>query len=64
VKAKGITYERNHTDIGLYMSVHIIHRYDDTMKEKGGEGRERKKRDTNTYKIYRVGPLLSVVLFL
>jgi len=49
VKAKGITYERVHTDIGLYMCVHIIHRYDDTMREKGGEGRERKKRDIHIY---------------
>jgi len=45
VKAKGVTYERVHTDIGLYMCVHIIQRYDDTMKDKGGEGRERKERD-------------------
>jgi len=60
VKAKGVTYERVHTDIGLYMCVHIIQRYDDTMGEKGGEGRERKERD-----IYvRVGALLSAVLFL
>jgi len=57
VKAKGVTYERVHTDIGLYMCVHIVQRYDDAMKEKGGEGRERKERDM--YKIYRVGPLLS-----
>jgi len=46
------------------MCVHIIHRYDDTMREKGGEGRERKERDIYIYKIYRVGPLLSAVLFL
>ena len=32
-------------DIGLYMCVHIIPRYDDTMKEKGGEGRKKKERD-------------------
>jgi len=50
VKAKGVTYERVHTDIGLYMCVHIIQRYDDTMKEKGGEGRERKERDVYIYK--------------
>ena len=64
VKAKGVTYERVHTDIGLYMCVHIIERYDDTMREKGGEGRERKKRDINIYRICRLVPLLSVVLFL
>ena len=34
------------------------------MGEKGGEGRERKERDIDVYKIYRVGPLLSAVLFL
>jgi len=45
VKAKGVTYERVHTDTGLYMRVHIIQRYDDVMKEKGEEGRERKERD-------------------
>ena len=45
VKAKGVTYERVHTDIGLFMCVHIIQRYDDAMKEKGEEGRERKERD-------------------
>jgi len=64
VKAKGVTYERVHTDIGLYMCVHIIQRYDDTMREKGGEGRERKERDIYIYIIYRVDPLLSTVLFL
>jgi len=45
VKAKGIIYERVHTDIGLYMRVHIIQRYDDTMKEKGEEEGERRERD-------------------
>ena len=45
VEAKGVTFERVHTDMGLYMCVHIIQRYDDAMKEKGGEGRERKERD-------------------
>jgi len=64
VKAKGVTYERVHTDIGLFMCVHIIQRYDDAMREKGGEGREGKERDIYIYKIYRVGPLLSAVLFL
>jgi len=59
VKAKGVTYERVHTDIGLKLCVHIIQRYDDAMKEKGGEGRERKERDIYIYKICRVGPLLS-----
>jgi len=29
----------------MYVCVHIIQRYDDTMIEKGGEGRERKERD-------------------
>ena len=42
VKAKGVIYERVHTDIGVYMRVHIIQRYDDTMKEKGEEEGERK----------------------
>ena len=45
MKAKGVMYERVHIDIGLYMRVHIIQRYDDTMKEKGEEGRKRKERD-------------------
>ena len=45
--------------IGLKLCVHIIQRYDDAMKEKGGEGRERKERDIYIYKICRVGPLLS-----
>ena len=45
VKAKEVIYERVHTDIGLYMRVHIIQRYDDTIKEKGEEERERKERD-------------------
>jgi len=45
VKAKGVIYERVHTDIGVYMHVHIIQRYDDTMKEKGEEEGERKERD-------------------
>ena len=43
LKDKGVTYERVHTDIGLYMCVYNIQRYDDVMKEKGGEGREKKK---------------------
>jgi len=47
VKAKGVTYGRVQTDIGLYMCVHIIQRYGDTMREKGREGRERK--ETNIY---------------
>jgi len=64
VKAKGVTYERVHTNIGLYMCVHIIRRYDDAMREKGEEGRERKERDIYIFKIYRIGPLLSAVLFL
>ena len=45
VKAKGVIYERVHTDIGVYMRVHIIQRYDDTMKEKGEEEGERKEMD-------------------
>ena len=45
VKAKGVIYERVHTDIGVYMLVHIIQRYDDTMKEKGEEEGEGKERD-------------------
>jgi len=44
------------------MCVHIIQRYDDAMKEKGREARERKERDICIYKIYRVGPLLSAGL--
>ena len=43
VKAKGVTYERVHNNIGLYMRVHIIKRYDDTMKEKGKRGGREKK---------------------
>jgi len=38
-------------DIGLYMCVHIILRYDDTMKEQGGEGRKRKQRDIYIYNL-------------
>jgi len=49
VKLKEVTYERVHTDIDLYMCVHIIQRYDDTMREKGGEGRERKERNICIY---------------
>ena len=45
VKAKGVIYERVHTDIGLYMRVNVIQRYDDTMKEKGEEEGEWKQRD-------------------
>ena len=63
VKATGVTYARVHNDIGLYMCVHIIQRYDDAMREKGGEGRERKERDIYMYKIYRVDPLLSAGAF-
>jgi len=36
---------REFIDIGVYMRVHIIQRYDDTMKEKGEEEGERKERD-------------------
>ena len=46
LKAKGVIYERVHTDIGVYMRVRIIQRYDDTMKEKGEEEGERKETDT------------------
>ena len=45
IKTKEIIYERVHTDIGVYMRVHIIQRYDDTMKEKGEEEGEKKERD-------------------
>jgi len=45
VKVKGVTYERVHTGIGLYTCVYIIQRYDDAMREKGREGRERKEND-------------------
>ena len=40
-----VIYERVHTDIGVYMRVHIIQRYDDTMKEKGEEEGVRKESD-------------------
>jgi len=63
VKAKGVIYERVHTDIGVYMRVHIIQRYDHTMKEKGVEEGERKE----TIYIYiksTGGLLLSAVLLL
>ena len=42
MKAQGATYKRVHVDIALYMRVHIIQRYNDAMKEKGEEERERK----------------------
>ena len=45
-------------DIGLHMSVHIIPRYDDTMKARGGGG-GRGKKGIYIYMIYRVDPLLS-----
>ena len=62
VKAKGVIYERVHTDIGVYMRVHIIQRYDDTMKEKGEEEGERKERDIYIYKIYMwPSPVCGVV---
>ena len=51
VKAKGVIYERVHTDIGLCMRVHIIQRYDDTMKEKGEEEGKRKERDIHIYNL-------------
>ena len=44
------------------MRVHIIQRYDDTMKEKGEEEGERKERDI--YVKSTGDPLLSAVLFL
>ena len=59
VKAKGVIYERVHTDIGVYMRVHIIQRYDDTMKEKGEEERKGYRYIKSTG-----GPPLSAVLFL
>ena len=62
MKAKGVIYERVHTDIGVYMRFHIIQRYDDTMKEKGEEEGERKERDI--YVKSTGDPLLSAVLFL
>ena len=63
VKAKGVIYERVHTDIGLYMRVHIIQRYDDTMKEMGKrEGRG--KKGIYIYKIYRWPPPVCGVVSL
>ena len=46
------------------MCVHIIQRYDDTMKEKGEEEGERKERDIYIYIKSTCDPLLSAVLFL
>jgi len=63
VKAKGVTYERVRTDIGLYMRVHIIQRYNDTMKEKGEEERERKERDIYIYKLQVVPSCLRCCFF-
>ena len=51
MKAKGVIYDGVHTDIGVYMRVHIIQRYDDTMKEKAEEERERKERDIYVYNL-------------
>jgi len=45
-------------DIGLHMCVHIIPRYDDTMKERGVGG-GRGKKGIHIYIIYRVDSLLS-----
>jgi len=45
-------------DIDLHMCVHIIPRYDDTMKARGGGG-GRGKKGIYIYIIYRVDPLLS-----
>jgi len=42
---------KSSADLDLYMCVHIIPRYDDTMKEKGEEGRERKERDIYIYNL-------------
>jgi len=64
VKAKGVMYERVHTGIDLYMRVHIIQRYDDTMKEKGEEEGERKERHIYIYKIYRWPPPVCNVVSL
>ena len=50
-EGKGVTYQRVHTDIDLYMRVHVIQRYDDAMKVKGEEGRERKERDIYIYNL-------------
>ena len=45
----------------IYMHVHIIHRYDDTMKEKGEEEGERKERDIYIYNLQVVPPASGVV---
>ena len=45
-------------DIGLHMCVHIILRYNDTMKERGGRG-GRGKKGIYIYMIYRVDLFLS-----
>ena len=60
VKAKGVTYERVQTDIGLYMRVHIIQRYDE---REGGRGRGEERKGCMYIKSTG-GPLLSTVLFL
>ena len=63
VKAKGVTYERVHTDIGLKLCVHIIQRYDDTMKEKG-ERKGRGKKGMYIYSIYMWPPPVCGVVSL
>jgi len=64
VKAKGVTYERVHTDIGLYLRVHIIQRYDDTMKERRGKRKGRGKKGIYIYIIYRWPPPVCGVVSL
>jgi len=46
------------------MCVHIIQRYDDVMKEKGGEGRERKREISIYRKSTGLTPSCLRVLFL
>ena len=46
------------------MCVHIIQRYDDTMKERGAEGRERIEKDKYTQKSTGLTPSCQQALFL
>ena len=63
MKAKEVIYERVHTDICVYMRIHIIQRYDDTIKEKGEEEGERKERDIYIYNLQVVPSCLQCCFF-